>query len=625
LRVEALDRITARGAIRHQGDRFLLPADIARRLARLDHPLVRLLPSDDLRAVKDANTWTRFSGRELRATPDIAAHWYVVACVSIWNDLPALKATLPSWLPHVDRAVVADGSWGTVERGPCTEGLKEYVAKAEREPGQFIILDCAWSSQLEKRTTLLREAGTLSPGADRPVLCLIIDADEVLTAGAALRRLPRCDVGWLEIQNDTLYRRTYGQPRCVAARLDLAYRGRHHWLYAGDRLLATHQYAGRGWRHAWCEARIENRRMLGRGAARIRAKAAVATAQYQQETPAVAEPGRTEMSDRSLGGRESLRVLQLAPYDPGLVAFRLHTGLNVTTPHSSAFVRRTHDNPFAGPVQFDHGYDEALVAQLAQAADVAHCHLDYGMLSVIPRDRRPRWTVIHHHGTILRRMSGYFNVADQQAQLRLISNWDLTRYGDGRHYLPNPVPVAEYQALRTRAYRPHPGRILVGHSPSKPEIKGTADFLAVCERLRARGVPVEPLVTVKMPHAQALQAKARCDLFFDSFDLGIQCSGLEAAAMGIPVLAGDEYVYDRFRRWLGPEADAPYRLVRTPADLEEALAHYAQDDTARAEAGARALRYVTAYHDEAAVALRYLDLLDAAVHWRTVLRIGGRG
>jgi glycosyltransferase involved in cell wall biosynthesis len=285
---------------------------------------------------------------------------------------------------------------------------------------------------------------------------------------------------------------------------------------------------------------------------------------------------------------------------------------------------------FGGAVQFVLPEDEDLalptwLRPMLESADVLHCHLGYNL-----RERAlkalgwtvPSVTVIHHHGTMLREASDWYRVMDARyAALQLVSNFELLTYVPSAKWLPNPMPTAYYRDLRAAEYPARvtpPGLLAVGHSPSKRALKGTDVFLDVMERLKREGVPVWPCLIEGVSHDQAMRLKARCDLFFDSFWLGIQCSGLEAGAMGIPVIAGDETVRDRYREHLGQE---PYVFANDGEQLFEVIRRLALDEAWRTQAGQEIARYVRDVHDEAAVALRYLDLLDEAVRWRAQLRI----
>jgi hypothetical protein len=204
------------------------------------------------------------------------------------------------------------------------------------------------------------------------------------------------------------------------------------------------------------------------------------------------------------------------------------------------------------------------------------------------------------------------------AGLRLVSNWELTQYGDDLHFLPNPVNVARYSRLKRQRWQEHEG-FRISHSPSKRDYKGTDAFLMACDRLRGKGIPVVPVLIEKRSHTDSLAIKATCDAAFDSFWLGIQCSGLEAAAMGQPVIAGDGFVAQQYREWLG---EVPYTFATHVGELEEQMMLLATDPEYYAQEAARVSAYTLRYHDDAAVALRYLDLLDAAFGWRQGMRVG---
>ena len=318
-------------------------------------------------------------------------------------------------------------------------------------------------------------------------------------------------------------------------------------------------------------------------------------------------------------------MLQLGPTDVGMVAYRLHTALNTTTPHAALLATFHARNPYAAPVGYDLGADWGMVQTLFDEADVVHCHLNYAPLAWLERlgAVAGRWVVIHHHGTMYRSKPGpaHYNAMDASwARLRLVSNLELLQYGEGLHWLPNPMPVAEYRAVRAATTLMTARAFRVAHSPSKRELKGTERFLATCERMQGRGLAVEPVLIEGLSHAESVRTKATCDAVFDSFWLGMQCSGLEGAALGLPVLAG---AYDQpYEAALG--VPVPYTRVDTEAALEAALEALVTDAGYRAAEGARVGAFVEAWHDEAAVALRYLNLLDGAVGWRERMRVGTR-
>ena len=148
----------------------------------------------------------------------------------------------------------------------------------------------------------------------------------------------------------------------------------------------------------------------------------------------------------------------------------------------------------------------------------------------------------------------------------------------------------------------------VGHSPTEPKLKGSAVLEHVIGELRAAGVPIEFVRIEKLPHGEALAVKATCDVVFDSFFLGLQGSGLEAGAMGIPVIAGDTRVARLHVERFG---ECPYVFADDAEELENALVGL-MDAEAYALAAARIRRFVWRHHSYEAVARKYLTILAGA-------------
>jgi glycosyltransferase involved in cell wall biosynthesis len=106
---------------------------------------------------------------------------------------------------------------------------------------------------------------------------------------------------------------------------------------------------------------------------------------------------------------------------------------------------------------------------------------------------------------------------------------------DGR-WIPLPIDTERFP------YEWRDGRV-VGHSPSRPERKGTAEFMEAASTL-----PCEIELIQGVSHSECLERKARCNLFFDQAGwelprfggrpVGIYAnSALEAAVRGIPTIA----------------------------------------------------------------------------------------
>lgn len=552
--------------------------------------------------------WEQHVGRELDTTPgpDRALPHRIVACLNVWNDRAALEQTVHTWKDAVDHVIVVDGSYSTTGRTELsTDGTREYLAGA---CASIEFIDRPGVSQCEKRTAYL-DAGR--PGD----YLLVIDADETLLTTTALDALPQCDVGWVRMRN-SLYLREYGQPRVFRWRPGLRYAGRHHWIYCEERLLCTHQYGGTGFIHRCLDLTMTNEQKLGRSGARMHIKQVNLAAQNLVEFAQSATP-RSAMSDAATRAREALRILNYAYRDDGIAPSRFHTAINRTTPHASVFFK-VRPGPYDVPTQYDTA-NNSIVMGAVNATDVIHIH---SMMSVSFPKRPYIPLVFHHHGSLLRGNAvKYTAEARRHEALVLVSNLELLSWTDDypAEFLPNVVPVGRYRTLAERHRVPFDGtnRFRVAHSPSVRERKGTQQFLDACARLHHRGYPIEVVLIEDLPHAQSLAAKATCHAAFDSFWLGIQCSGLEAAAMRVPVIAGDATVAERYRGFFG---EVPYTFADSGGELEFVLQRLMEDARFYGDEASRVYDYVVANHDESAVALTYLDLLDRAFHWRSAQR-----
>jgi hypothetical protein len=547
--------------------------------------------------------------------------------VNVWNDAPSLQRTLETWAPHVDHVVVVDGRYrGITDReGLSTDGTRELLQ--DELQGRLELIDAPDLDQVAKRS-LYWTRGRVGD------LYVLIDADEVYEGLELLRLAPSLDVGWITYTSP-IYARAQGIPRVFRWRANLRHHLRHHWVvqdFGPDlepRRVSENQLGGVGYDHRLLPGiRFENLRGEGRPSWRRAAARRHRRVQAQEEALHPAQAG-----GRRTAGHDPLRILHLAPLDPGFVVYRLSSAINSTTPHASAFSllldrpEREESQGLVAPVQYTHRGDLELVRQLGASADVFHCHRDPEEYKNLRLDPTGRALVFHHHGTLYRNAPWRWN--RRPAHLRLVSNLELLQYaeaGDGVQldFLPNPVPVARYRkfALARKFLWTRGERFRVGHSPTRRAKKGTKVFLRVCERLEASGLPIEPVLIENVNHGEALQKKATCHAFFDSFWLGLQCSGLEAGAMGLPVIAGDAHVRDRYQAWLG---EVPYTFAGDEAGLQEAIEWLYLDREHYLSEAAKVAWYVETFHDYPAVVRHYLDLLDGAVGWRTKLSLGGLG
>jgi hypothetical protein len=315
----------------------------------------------------------------------------------------------------------------------------------------------------------------------------------------------------------------------------------------------------------------------------------------------------------------ALRVLQVTEYDPGSSVYRYHSAANTAPGVLSALVRFDYTNPHCHWRQWDGDAHRTTVDVLAATADVLHVHMDYrGLfqrLRVAPTDRQR--VAITYHGSLPPgdpRVTYRDEATDRKLGALVFGARPYHHRHGVEHWLPIPMPVKNYRALRASVTRyPLPwegGRLRIAHSPTKRAIKGTDDFLSVVGYLKDYGLPVEPVLIEDMSHGEALALKATCHVVFDSFWLGMQGSGLEGAAMGLPVIAGDHGAVADLEALGIP---CPWTFADTREELREAVRRLCVDSGFYANEAQRVHDYTVAHHDYPVVGAKYARLLREAV------------
>ena len=310
----------------------------------------------------------------------------------------------------------------------------------------------------------------------------------------------------------------------------------------------------------------------------------------------------------------AVRVLQVTHYDPGSSVYRYHSAANTVPGVVSAFARIGHSNPHCDLRQWDVLRDRTILNILMQTADVIHCHMDYTVpseeLGGIPAGKRV--AITYHGSEEPRRPRITYPDADARMQSVVFGARPYHVAKFGAEWLPIPMPCADYAKLA----KPHKRKPVyrVAHSPTRSEIKGTAEFLWAIETLRAEGVAIDAVLIEGLEHGDALRMKATCDATFDSFWLGMQGSGLEGAAMGHAVIAGTtDAPYDAVG------LSYPWTVANDAQDLLAVLRRLATDGDYHASEAERVGAYVRAYHDYPVVGAKYRDILTEACRGTSIV------
>jgi len=142
----------------------------------------------------------------------------IIACYSVFNDMPILKESIESVSPYVDKIIVVDGAYREFPHKDfrSTDGTLEYLKSIEKV--ELIEAKSAWKDQISKRNaTLIGSVGDWY---------LVIDGDEIWTGDF---RLPSADVGIIKCKR-TSDGAKYDRARIFKHIEGLHYEGKHYWL-----------------------------------------------------------------------------------------------------------------------------------------------------------------------------------------------------------------------------------------------------------------------------------------------------------------------------------------------------------------------------------------------------------
>ncbi|MFC3940614.1 glycosyltransferase [Pseudomonas sp. Mn2068] len=160
-------------------------------------------------------------------------------------------------------------------------------------------------------------------------------------------------------------------------------------------------------------------------------------------------------------------------------------------------------------------------------------------------------------------------------------------------------------------------KVRIVHSPSSPVAKGSQRICEVIDGLIARGYPIEFIKLHGVSNQEVLKQLVNCDFVVDQLysDIPLAVFGSEAARFGKPCVVSG-YMAHSVSRYIRTE-DMPISVYVLPGDLESAIERLVCDVELRVALGQQAQSFVQEHWSCAAVARRYLDLLDGTprVEW----------
>lgn len=271
-----------------------------------------------------------------------------------------------------------------------------------------------------------------------------------------------------------------------------------------------------------------------------------------------------------------MNIVMITDNDPAGVAITLSRAITRLTEHDCRLITRSKrynfefDTDLHLPDFDDDDWDE--VEYILKGADVFHFHIlddenvKLGPLQVKPFTRR-RLLVNHHHGhPDLRSRPEFFRGKYERLNRPvLVSTPDLMKLMPRATWLPNPV------ALDDPLLTPDNGRTLdkieVIQTPTRIDLKNTAEFARAMSVVAARNGHVRGRIIENTPHKECLAIRRRAHVAFDHMQGYYGLASIEALSQGLATIAGlDDHCLGLVSDFAGG-AEPPWLIARTEARL----------------------------------------------------------
>jgi glycosyltransferase involved in cell wall biosynthesis len=312
-----------------------------------------------------------------------------------------------------------------------------------------------------------------------------------------------------------------------------------------------------------------------------------------------------------------IRVLILSPGDDtGSVGINIKQAFDRHSRKVQVRAVRNTDNYARHPFDIS-GWDEyiGLVNELYDEADIVHWMEAFDAENLI-RNKDPKKTVLHHHGSRLRDGSSIYEVGRQREAIQICSTVDLLRYGSEIRWVGNPYNLPWLASFRNVHAAASREGMSIFHSPTQRAVKGTTELIAAVPVARTRAI-VSLALSEYRPWTENLRLKGEHDTYYDC-PYGIGNNAIEAMGMGIPVIAGlvdSQWANGQVRQMMLQHwGELPFEEHGPGDGLVDTIVRFATNDMIRKDVSDRGLAYVNKFHDERKVVERltgiYEELMD---------------
>lgn len=335
-------------------------------------------------------------------------------------------------------------------------------------------------------------------------------------------------------------------------------------------------------------------------------------------------------ASRRHGGHERVvKAMAIGNADPAGVVYRYQqaaerndVGLSIRSAHRVVYEYMQ----FPTDLEWTR-HTEREIKRLVFEADVIHLNNSWRPADHFRGITSRKPMLLHHHGSMLRNDPGIIATGRYRKMQQAVSTIDLMKPApDLLPWLPTAYNVDELAAFARANARPKDSKLRIVHCPTNRALKHTELLIQAVAELnaeRTKGTAQIDLVLVEgKTWQESLMAKAKADIVFDQLLYGYGCNGVEAWAMGKPVIAGaDPWTLDRMAA-MWPSIPFEEATEKTLKDVIRRLVH---SKAAREDAGERGHAHVRRYHDELPALERLAELYADAMSIRMKPRIHGKG
>jgi glycosyltransferase involved in cell wall biosynthesis len=317
-----------------------------------------------------------------------------------------------------------------------------------------------------------------------------------------------------------------------------------------------------------------------------------------------------------------MNILMITINDPAGTAIAFSKAINRYTNHTCRLITKEsrYNHMFEKDLHIpwldDDGWDE--IEQLLKESDIFHFHMTADENLELGAFRVTDFTgdkdiVHHHHGhPDFRGNPNKYKAKYKSLKRRnlIVSTPDLLKFLPEAQWVPNLVPLNE--PLYMPQDIPENGRVQIGQSPTRQELKNTSELIEVIGKLKTelKEPEIDIDIIADTEHRECLQRKRNCHIIFDHMQGYYGVSSLESLSQGKPVIAGlDEWNCRHIKEFTGCD-EIPWVIARDKTELEHQLQKLVSEPQLKKDIGEKSRRFMKKFWTEERVLDALLPLYE---------------